>query len=233
MTALVVAAAGLVLVIGWVGRPPPARIRDLTALGGRPARPRASRSQIALVFGVLAIVVAPPAVAVVALWWWGAPQLARRRSARRHRDEIASALPDVCDLLLLATGAGLTLPLAIPLVATCSAGAVADALARTADTSARGTRLADALAGLPAELGDTARPLAGALVDHERYGTPLVPALERVAHELQLERRRRAERSARRVPVQLLFPLVLCTLPAFALLTIVPLLAGSLGGLRL
>jgi hypothetical protein len=33
--------------------------------------------------------------------------------------------------------------------------------------------------------------------------------------------------------VKLLFPLVLCTLPAFALLTVVPLLAGSLRSLRL
>jgi hypothetical protein len=38
---------------------------------------------------------------------------------------------------------------------------------------------------------------------------------------------------ARRLPVKLLFPLVLCTLPAFALLTVVPLLVGSLRELRL
>ena len=38
---------------------------------------------------------------------------------------------------------------------------------------------------------------------------------------------------ARRVPVQLLFPLVACVLPAFALLTVVPLLAGTLRTLSL
>ena len=37
----------------------------------------------------------------------------------------------------------------------------------------------------------------------------------------------RAEEAARRVPVKLLFPLVLCVLPAFALLTVAPLLAGA------
>ena len=36
---------------------------------------------------------------------------------------------------------------------------------------------------------------------------------------------------ARKVPVQLLFPLVVCVLPAFALLTVVPLLVSSLGTL--
>ena len=45
----------------------------------------------------------------------------------------------------------------------------------------------------------------------------------RLAAEARLERRRAAEATARRVPVKLLFPLVLCTLPAFALLTVVPL----------
>jgi hypothetical protein len=33
--------------------------------------------------------------------------------------------------------------------------------------------------------------------------------------------------------VALLFPLVLCVLPAFALLTMAPLLAGTFGSLRL
>jgi hypothetical protein len=35
------------------------------------------------------------------------------------------------------------------------------------------------------------------------------------------------------VPVKLLFPLVLCTLPAFGVLTVVPFLASALGHLSL
>ena len=69
------------------------------------------------------------------------------------------------------------------------------------------------------------------LGDHLRYGVPLLPGLERTGLELRLDRRRAAELDARRVPVRLLAPLVTCVLPAFALLTVVPLLAASLEAL--
>jgi tight adherence protein C len=93
--------------------------------------------------------------------------------------------------------------------------------------------LADALEDAVTEVGETLRPLVVALTSSLRYGTPLVPALERVALEARADRRRRAEEAARRVPVKLLFPLVACILPAFAALTVLPLLAGTLESLRL
>ena len=80
-------------------------------------------------------------------------------------------------------------------------------------------------------LGDRAHALAHVLGDHLRYGVPLLPGLERTGLELRLDRRRAAELEARRVPVRLLAPLVTCVLPAFALLTVVPLLAASLEAL--
>jgi tight adherence protein C len=77
-------------------------------------------------------------------------------------------------------------------------------------------------------VGPPVRPLVDVLLASERYGVPLGERLDRVAHDARLERRRRGEERARRVPVLLLFPLVLCVLPAFAFLTVVPLLVGSL-----
>jgi tight adherence protein C len=70
------------------------------------------------------------------------------------------------------------------------------------------------------DVGGSAPRLVGALADHDRYGTPLAPALERVAIEGRLRRRRQAEEAARRLPMTLLVPLVLTTLPAFALHTV-------------
>jgi pilus assembly protein TadC len=44
-------------------------------------------------------------------------------------------------------------------------------------------------------------------------------------------RRRAAETSARKLPVRLSFPLVLCILPAFIVLTVVPAIFGALRAL--
>jgi tight adherence protein C len=70
-------------------------------------------------------------------------------------------------------------------------------------------------------------------VASERYGAPLGPGLERLAYEVRADRRRRAEEAARKIPVKLLFPLVSCTLPAFGLLTVAPLIASAVRSLRL
>jgi tight adherence protein C len=129
--------------------------------------------------------------------------------------------------LALAVGAGLTVPLAIAAVGRRGDGPVAAALARAAAESRSGRRCADALDDLPRMLGEVVRPLVTVLVAADRYGAPLGPSLERLATEVREDRRRRAEEAARRVPIKLLFPLVCCVLPAFALLTVVPMLAGA------
>jgi pilus assembly protein TadC len=85
----------------------------------------------------------------------------------------------------------------------------------------------------PARAGDAVRPLVAALAASERYGAPLADGLVCLADDARRLRRRRAEEAARRLPVTLLFPLVTCTLPAFGLLTVGPLIASAARSLRL
>ena len=85
---------------------------------------------------------------------------------------------------------------------------------------------------LNAHLGEPARPLAAGVARALRDGTPLLSTLDRLSAEARAARRRHVEVRARRLPVALLFPLVLCTLPAFALLTVVPLLLTSVQSLH-
>ena len=123
------------------------------------------------------------------------------------------------------------MPLAVEGAARRGRGALAEALGAAVRATQVGVTLDDALAAVTLRLGEPVRGVIGALVGSARDGVPLEPALVRLADDARRARRRAAEERARRLPVRLLFPLIGCVLPAFALLTVVPLLAGALGGL--
>jgi Flp pilus assembly protein TadB len=181
------------------------------------------RLAVAIGAGVVAGTWHPVAGVVAGAATWAWCRARARSSERRQDDRRIDEVPDLVELFRLATGAGLNVHLAVAVVAARFEGLVGDDLRRVPARVARGERLADALDGL-AESGDAVRPLAAALAAAERYGDPLGPVLDRLSAEARMVRRRRAEETARRLPVQLLFPLVLCVLPAFVLLAVVPLL---------
>lgn len=215
MSALVVL---LVLAVAWPLRP--RRSRTL-----RPVEPgRWPRWLLVVPLFAVSPVLALLVVAGLAVrpWW-----LARRAAARR-RWQVVDAVPEAADLLALAVAGGLTVPLAIAAAARWTPDPMGEALRRATREVELGRPTADALEDAAEDLGPPVRPLVDVLLASERYGVPLGDSLDRVAREARLERRRRGEERARRVPVLLLFPLVLCVLPAFALLTVVPLLVGSL-----
>ena len=162
-------------------------------------------------------------------WWprWRARARDQQVHAARHNE-----LPDVVDLFVLAVGAGCNVPLALAAAAGRAPPSWRAGLVAAQSALDRGERIGDVLDGLVITFGEPARPLATALASSVHYGTPLLPALERIAVDARRVRQRRAEEAARRLPVALLFPLVLCILPAFALLSLAPALAGGLQLLR-
>jgi len=207
--------------------------RRLRGVTGRPPDPLADRhaGAAAAVALVAAVVVSPMVAVPAAALTWAVPAI-RARARRLARDrEVRTALPDTVDLFRLAVGSGLSVHQAVEAVARHAPPPVAATLAEARRRVELGERLGDALDVLDA-LGDPALALAAALRGAARYGSPLGAALERVAVDARVLRRRRAEEDARRLPVQLLFPLVLCVLPAFGLLAVVPLILASLQSLQ-
>lgn len=182
----------------------------------------------ALVVALMVVAVAPVGAPAVLAAAWARTRLLLLREERDRQREVRGSLPDAVDLLLLCSTAGTGLALAHGEVARCLSGPVGTALAAADSQAAGGRPRADALVAALSPLGERAAALAHVLADHLRYGTPLGPELGRLSLELRLDRRRAAEEEARRVPVRLLAPLVACTLPAFALLTVAPLLVASL-----
>ena len=61
---------------------------------------------------------------------------------------------------------------------------------------------------------------------------PLLPDVQRLAADVRETRRSRAAERARTAPVKMLFPLVFLILPAFLLLTVVPVLLTTVRSIR-
>lgn len=221
--------------------PKPRAVRSpLGALGGMvrrlagraPDRAADTRLGRIIAVGVALALLAPPLGGVWAAGAMVHGVLGRRRARARAERELLDELPEVVDLLRLAVNSGYTVPLAVGVVAERGSGRVAAELARSRRRADLGIPLADALDEVPARLGEPVRPVVRVLVGGIRDGTSVAAALDRVADEVRADRRRRAEERARKVSIRLLFPLVCCVLPAFALLTVVPLLVSGLQGIR-
>ncbi len=186
----------------------------------------------ALALACLVFVLGLPAAMILALLGMGAWVAVRRRAVADHRRAIDRATPDLVDLFVLAASVGHPVHRSLELVAPRAPVVVRPLLAAACARVRRGAPLAPVLGDLGRELGLLGTSLTDALVAGLVTGAPLGPALAGVAEVARDHRRRHAEEAAKRLPVTLLLPLVCCVLPAFTLLAVVPLLAGSLASLR-
>jgi tight adherence protein C len=213
-----------------------ARLRRLgMRLAGRPPSPADPEADVwigaAAVLALALLVVAPVLTPLPVAGGAIGPRLARRRAVEAERRAWADALPDAVDLLAVGLGSGLAVAPALALAAPRTPAPLGPALARAHDRVVHGAPLADALEQV-AEHGPASRPLIALLVAAHHDGAPVVEPMTRLAGDLRADRRRAVEARARQVPVRLLFPLVLCSLPAFVLLVIVPPVVAAVADLR-
>ena len=66
------------------------------------------------------------------------------------------------------------------------------------------------------------RAFVAVMVQSDRFGTSIAQALRIHAESLRTRRRQRAEERARKTPVKLVFPLVLCIFPALLVVILAP-----------
>lgn len=178
--------------------------------------------------GFVSVGVLQPLLVFPLILVYGVVLLRGRKQATYDNGDVAKTLPEVVDLLLVGVNAGFT---PRETLQRCQAWlpdpfgtAVDAALAR----AAAGATFTEALDRTMTPLGDRVRPLLAALNAGERDGSSLAAGLLRVSDEARRRRRVAAQERARRVPVAMLGPLLLCVLPSFALLTLAPLVLGSL-----
>lgn len=154
------------------------------------------------------------------------PYRARRASAR---DRVAAEreLPALAELFRTALTSGLSPTQAVRILTPLAPPASAALLRRIGRGLDLGLGLDGALEPLRLA-GPHMATLARALVLSAELGAEAESALERIGEDARARLRQEAETRSRTVPVRLLFPLVLCVLPAFALLGVAPALLSGL-----
>ena len=156
-----------------------------------------------------------------------------RRRERRRRAAADREVPVLLDLLAVATSAGLPPQLALRRAVEAAEGPLADELRAVIEAVDLGGRWRDELVEGAGRLGlsDLDRAV-GVLTRSEALGSSLAEEIGRLATDVREARRAAATERARAAPVKMLFPLVFLVLPAFLLLTVVPVLVSTVESIR-
>lgn len=184
--------------------------------------------------GVLCLWLVDPVVVVVLV----ASAVAARSRLRRARVVVTNeryrrALPEVADLLTIGLSSGLSVRRAVSVVARLSDDPVSATLGELDRMVERGHPFVGGCRLVADDHPDVLSGLLAVLAVADRSGASSVSVLQRFAdHEREVARRAAQERM-RRLPVRLLAPLMLCVLPAFVLLTVVPIVAAVVTDFRL
>lgn len=151
------------------------------------------------------------------------PDIWIARKGEQRQDDIRRNLPETIDLMAIAVQAGMGLEGAIELVARKMPGALGDELHRLLQEIQLGASRRQALQKLRdrTEVSELST-FAMALIQADAIGSPIADVLQTHAKEMRLIRRQRARETAAKLPVKLLFPMLLFIFPALMIVVIGP-----------
>lgn len=151
------------------------------------------------------------------------PDTAVSRRVEARQQEILGTLSDTLDLLTISVEAGLSLNAAIAQVVQNVPGVLSSEFARMLQEIQLGVPRSDAFRHL-AERTDVEElnAFALAMIQAEVFGVSIASVLRTQASQLRIKRRQRAEAKAQQTPVKIVFPLILCILPALFVVIVGP-----------
>ena len=166
--------------------------------------------------------------AVVALFVAGyyAPNLYVKNKGDKRRESVMQAFPDALDLLLICVEAGMSIEAAIQKVAGEVGGASIELAEELTLLTAELSYLPErrmAYEGLAKRTNHPGvKAVTTAMIQAERYGTPLGSALRVMAKENREMRIAAAEKKAAQLPAKLTVPLILFFLPVLFVVILGP-----------
>ena len=140
-----------------------------------------------------------------------------------RKKEILRTLSDTLDLLTISVEAGLSLNAAIAMVVRNVPGVLSSEFARMLQEIQLGVPRSDAFRHLAERTDvDELNAFALAMVQADIFGVSIASVLRTQASQLRIKRRQAIEAKAAQTPVKMVFPLVLCILPALFVVIVGP-----------
>lgn len=143
--------------------------------------------------------------------------------AIERQESIRRALPDTIDLLTISVEAGLGFDAALSQVIRNVPGPLSQEIGRMLQEMRIGVSRADAFRHLSDRTDvDALNAFVLAMIQADRFGVSIANVLRAQAKEMRAKRRQFAEERAQRLPINLLFPLIFCILPAMFVVILGP-----------
>ena len=141
----------------------------------------------------------------------------------QRQDRIRSDAADVIDQLSICVEAALGFDAALARVAATTEGPLTDELRHTMSDIRAGVPRAQALRALAdrTQIAEI-RQLVSALLQAQKHGVPMAETLRIQSAEMRLKRTQATEEKAAKLTVKMIFPIILCFLPVFMIITMVP-----------
>lgn len=171
-------------------------------------------------FGVLRTIILAPAAAFVGYYL---PEWLLRSQSGKRQHSMRRALPDALDLMSITVEAGLAFDAALERVSREMGGPLGEECYRVVQEMRLGKSRSEALRDLGDRTTvDELRSFVLAMVQAEIFGISIARVLHVQAAELRVKRRQLAEEQAQKLPVKIVFPLILCIFPALMVVLLGP-----------
>jgi tight adherence protein C len=162
-------------------------------------------------------------VALLTLAGFLVPDSVLARKVQDRQKEVLNSLSDTLDLLTISVEAGLSLNAAVAQVVQNVPGVLSSEFARMLQEVQLGVPRSEAFRNLAERTDvDELNTFALAMIQADVFGVSIASVLRTQASQLRIKRRQAAEAKAQQTPVKIVFPLILCILPALFVVIVGP-----------
>jgi tight adherence protein C len=141
----------------------------------------------------------------------------------KRQAAMQAAVADTIDQMTICVEAGLGFDAALARVATTTEGPLTEELRHTISDIRAGVPRTQALRMLAdrAQIVEV-RQLVTALLQAQKHGVPIAQTLRTQSAEMRMKRKQRTEEKAAKLTVKMLFPIIVCFVPVFMIVTAGP-----------